>query len=103
MPALHFVPFDAFWILLAALLVASARILALLRSGHRDVWMELGCPTMLPRSGSSAAGLTRFYWSRRVGALGDPDLSRWVRALRILQLMLAGVLAALWSSFVVAL
>jgi len=99
-----FVPFDAFWIVLAALLVTSARTLGLLRSGHRQVWEELGCPTLLPRGGvGRSAALTRFYWSRRVGALGDPDLRRWVVALRALQLLLAGVLAVLWSTFVRAL
>ena len=35
--------------------------------------------------------------SRRVTALGDPTLCRWVRLLRALQLMLAAVLAVLWA------
>lgn len=97
MPVLPFVPFDAFWILFAALLIASARILQLLRSGHPELWEELGRPTLVPRGGvGRSAALTRFYWSRRIGGLGDADLRRWVVALRILQLLLAGVLGVLW-------
>jgi hypothetical protein len=99
MPGLPFTPFDAFWILVAALMVTTARILVLLRSGHPGLWEELGCPTLLPRGdiGRSAA-LTRFYWSRRVGELGDPALRRWVTALRVLQLFLATVLGVLGTS-----
>lgn len=98
MPGLPFAPFDAFWILLAALLVTSARILRLLRDGHWEVWVELGRPTLLPRGGAArSAGLTRFYWSRRIRGLGDSDLRRWVVALRVLQLLLAAVLIVLWS------
>ena len=101
MPVLPFVPFDAFWIVFAALLVASARILLLLRSGHPEVWEELGRPTLLPRGGVGRnAALTRFYWSRRVGGLGDADLRRWVVALRVLQLILAAVLVVLWLKLV---
>ncbi len=103
MPALPFVPFDAFWIVLAALLVASARILARLRSGHPGVFEELGRPTLLPRGVGPSAALTRFYWSRRAAALGDADLLRWVRALRVLQLLFAGVLAALWTAWLTTL
>lgn len=98
-----FVPFDAFWIVLAGLLVASARVLARLRTIHPELWVELGRPRMLPRSTTASAGLTRFYWSRRPAALGDPDLQRWVRAMRVLHLLMAGVLAVLWSSFASAL
>ncbi|MCP3985238.1 MAG: hypothetical protein GY723_12685 [bacterium] len=98
MPVLPFVAFDAFWILLAALFVTSARILMLLRTSHQEVWIELGKPTLLPRGGvGRSAGLTRFYWSRRSTGLGDPDLHRWIVALRILQLLLAVVLGVLWS------
>ncbi|MCP5055267.1 MAG: hypothetical protein GY937_00940 [bacterium] len=98
MPVLPFAPFDAFWILLSAVLVTSARILRLLRHGHWEVWVELGRPTLLPRGGVGAsAGLTRFYWSRRVRGLGDSDLRRWVITLRVLQLLLAAVLIVLWS------
>ena len=98
MPVLPFTPFDAFWILLSALLVTSARILVLLRSGHRELWVELGRPTLLPRGGvGRSAGLTRFYWSRRTRGLDDSDLRRWVVALRVLQLLLAAVLIVLWS------
>lgn len=99
MPRLGFTPFDAFWILVAALLVTTARILVLLRSGHPELWEELGCPTLLPRRGiGRSAALTRFYWSRRVGELDDPALCRWVTALRVLQLFLASVLGVLGAS-----
>jgi hypothetical protein len=91
-----FVPFDAFWITTAALLVVSAGSLARLRRVHRGVWLELGAPRLLPTKGlSSSAALTRFYWSRRVAALHDPGLTPWVTALRILQIGLAAVLVAL--------
>lgn len=97
MPALPFAPFDAFWILLSALLVTSARILRLLRHEHWEVWVELGRPTLLPRGGARrSAGLTRFYWSGRVRGLGDSDLRRWVVGLRVLQLLFAAVLIVLW-------
>ena len=94
--ALTFVPFDAFWIVLAALLVTLARILVLLRSRHQETWEELGCPTLLPhRDLVRSAALTRFYWSRRALALGDPELCRWVVTLRVLQLLFAAVLIGL--------
>lgn len=98
MPAPLFVPFDAFWILCAALLVASARALALLRAGHPGVWQELGRPALWPglRLRASAA-LTRFYWSPRVAALGDARLHRWVTVLRVLQLLLAAVLLVFYA------
>ena len=97
-----FVPFDAFWLLLAGILVCLARILALLRSRHRSVWTQLGCPSLLPRAGiANSTALTRFYWSRRIAALGDPELQCWVILLRVLQLLLAFVLAAFWSSLAV--
>jgi len=96
-----FVPFDAFWIVLAGLLVSLARILARLRTRHPDVWEELGCPTLLPRQGiGTSAALTRFYWSRRTSDLGDPVLRHWVLALRVLQLLLAIVLVVLWTSLI---
>ena len=94
MPAL--VPFDAFWLGLSALLVASAGSLARLRDRHAAVWQQLGSPTFLPTRGLAAsAALTRFYWSRRVGDLRDPGLTRWVTALRVLQLAFAAVLLTL--------
>ncbi len=87
-----FVPFDALWLAVAAVLVASAGSLARLRAHHTGLWLELGGPGMLPRQGvSTCAALTRFYWSRRVGRLGDPSLSRWVTALRAGQLGLVAV------------
>ena len=94
--SLPFVPFDAFWTLLAALLVTLARILVLLEQRHPALWDELGRPGLLPRSGlARSAQLTRFYWSRRATALGDRELARWVNLLRVEQLLLAGVLAYL--------
>ena len=100
MSSLSFVPFDAFWLLLSALLVTLARILQMLRGRHQALWEELGRPGLLPRAGlASSAKLSRFYWSRRVGALGDSELHRWVLALRVLQLLLAVVLVHLWVSF----
>jgi hypothetical protein len=95
-----FVPFDAFWLALAALLVASAGSLARLRSRHASLWQELGSPRFLPTRSSglaSSTALTRFYWSRRVADLGDPSLTRWVTALRCGQIALAAVLVALAS------
>ncbi len=92
-----FVPFDAFWIVLAALLVTSARVLARLRVCHPDLWAALGRPRMVPRSVMASSELTRFYWSRAPRALGDPDLFRWVRTMRVLQVLLAGVLGVLWA------
>lgn len=100
MSALSFVPFDAFWILVAALLVTLARILALLRSRHPEVFEELGRPGLLPGSSvARSAKLTRFYWSRRAQALADPELRFWVLALRVLQLLLAVLLVAFWAAF----
>lgn len=97
---MSFVPFDAFWILVAALLVTSARILMLLRSHHGLVWQGLGRPGLLPRGLGPSASLTRFYWSRRVAELGDPALARWVQALRCLQILLLIVLVVLSRSTV---
>ena len=98
MPESPFVRFDAFWLVLAALLVTLARLLERLRSRHPEVWEELGRPALLHRRGVGvSAGLTRFYWSRRVAALGDPTLWRWVQLLRALQLMLVAVLVTLWA------
>lgn len=97
MPSLSFVPFDAFWIALAAVLVASARAHSLLRHRHPEVWRALDSPSYLPRRGlAGAAALTRFYWSPRVRGLGDPDLLRWTRSLRFSQVCLAGVLIVLY-------
>jgi len=89
-----FVPFDAVWITIASLLVTSAGCLTRLRLVHPTLWHELGRPQLLPgRSLAPNAALTRFYWSRRVAALDDPSLARWVTALRVQQLLLAGVLS----------
>jgi len=91
-----FVPFDAFWMLVAALLVTSARIPALLRGRHRALWWELGRPGLLPqRSLGRQAALSRFYWSGRVRDLRDPQLRRWVTAHRTFQLLLAATLVRL--------
>ncbi len=98
MTALSFAPVDAFWLAVAALLVASAGCLARLRKHHPTFWQELGSPTFLPSCGlASSSALTRFYWSRRVSRLGDPSLTRWVTALRCLQLALCAVLLTLVS------
>jgi len=97
-PESPFLRFDAFWLVLAALLVTLARLLERLRSRHPEVWEELGRPALLPRRGVGvSAGLTRFYWSRRAAALSDPTLWRWVQLLRALQLMLVAVLVTLWA------
>ena len=91
-----FVPFDAIWITLGSLLVTSAGCYARLRHRHPAVWYELGCPRILPtRSLAPSAALTRFYWSRRVTALADPSLHRWVLALRVQQVFLATGLAVM--------
>jgi hypothetical protein len=93
-----FVPFDAFWLALTAVLVTSARAHALLRHRHPDVWHAMDSPPYLPRRGlAGAAALTRFYWSPRVGALGDADLLRWARSLRFSQVCLAAVLVVLYQ------
>ena len=96
--AATFVPFDAFWLALAALFVALAGTLARLRSHHPLLFEELGRPTLLPRQGiAGSAALTRFYWSRRGLGTGDATLTRWLTAVRALQVLLAGVLAVLWT------
>jgi hypothetical protein len=96
-----FVPFDAFWLAVAGLLVACAGSLARLRTEHRAVWEQLGRPRLLPSRGlGSSAALTRFYWSRRVSELADPCLTRWVTALRALQLSLAAVLVVLGTRLI---
>jgi hypothetical protein len=96
-----FVAFDAFWIVLAGLLVSIAQITARLRRNHPQVWEEFGRPSLLPRRriGASAA-LTRLYWSRRIATLEDPALRHWVYALRTLQVLLAIVLGVLWNTFI---
>jgi hypothetical protein len=95
-----FVAFDAFWIVLAGLLVALARVLERLRNRHPQIWNELGRPTFLPRTGlASGVALTRFYWSGRATRLDDPVLRQWVHAVRALQMLMAGVLVLLWRLF----
>ncbi|MDJ0786575.1 MAG: hypothetical protein QNK05_07175 [Myxococcota bacterium] len=92
-----FVPFDAVWISIAALLVTSAGCHSRLRVRHPVLWHELGRPGLLPgRSLRPSASLTRFYWSGRVASLEDPSLSRWVTALRVQQVFLYTVLLVLF-------
>ncbi len=97
-PGWGLVPFDAFWICLAALLVCSAGALERLRNDHRGVWRLLGAPRFVPLRLAPARALSRFYWSGTVSLLDDPALSRWVQALRVFQVALYGILAhTAWS------
>ncbi|MEM7410026.1 MAG: hypothetical protein AAF430_07330 [Myxococcota bacterium] len=91
-----FVPFDAFWLCLACLLVSSAGCLRRLRRHHPQVWDALGQPGFLPFGNwSGSRSLTAFYWSGQPARLPDPTLHRWVLAQRTGQLCLAMVLVAL--------
>lgn len=58
------------------------KVIGRLRSGHADVWQELGCPTNFPTRPRPALRFLRFLYRKEDIELGDPFLSRMCRWLR---------------------
>lgn len=78
------------------------KVIARLRSGHPDVWQELGCPASFPTRPGPAVLFLRFLYRKEDTQLEDPLLSRMCRWLRWFFLVFGALLLLGFASPILA-
>ena len=91
-------------ILLALNLYLRSKLLKLLRQSHREIWKELGSPSLAQNNSfENGVATLRFIWGRGHRRLNDPALGQLVRTERMLQVIQGVVLLLALSLMVSAL